>query len=121
MRPRFVTPSVLAALALAAAPLAGCDGSASGRQASSEMKDAGDKAGRGLKDLGDAAKTQAGIAADKMQPALDKASSDAKHGLNKLATATGRVAEKAGDSLEHAGDKAQAKAARDRAEHEAGR
>lgn len=121
MRSRFVTPLALATLLAVAAPLAACDDSSSSHHASSDLKDAGDKAGRGLKDLGDAAKTQAGIAADKMQPALHKASTDTKHGLDKLAAATGKVAEKAGDSLEHAGDKAQAKAERDKAEHEAGR
>lgn len=120
MRPRFLIPLAVAAL-LGTAPLAACGDSSADRRASSELKDAGGKAGRGLKDLGDAAKTQAGIAADKMQPALDKASANAKHGLDKLASATGKVAEKAGSSLEHAGDKAQAKAERDRAEHEAGR
>ena len=120
MRP--AAPALLAAaLVLTAVPLAGCDNSSSQTQASSELKDAGDKAGKGLTSLGDAAKTQAGIAADKMQPALDKAGADAKHGLDKLAGAAGKAAEKAGDSLQSAGDRAEAKAERDRAAHEAGR
>ncbi len=120
--PRPLAACAAVALLFAAAPLAACDdSSASQSRASSDLKDAGNKADVGLKHLGDAATTQAGIAADKLQPALDHAGAAAQKSLDKLATAAGAAAEKAGDSLERAGDHAEAKAERDKAEHDSGR
>lgn len=108
--------ALLAATALCG--LAACDDSASSRQASSDLKQAGDKAEAGFDKLGSAAKTQLDVAADKAGPALDRIGDKTQEAADKLASATGRAARKAGDSLERAGDKAQAKAAGDKARHE---
>ncbi len=101
---RPLTLLMLTAVGITVLATAGCD-RAENRQAQTDIADAAHQADAGLNRAAADTKDTVDDLTAAAKPQADRAASDAKQALSKLAIATGRATRKAGAAIERAGQR----------------